>query len=76
MIVYEQQRNEDDRSLGELYFFFTDELADIIFGESFGIIMTAMMDNIRAIFWPTEGQLSFCQMSTARDIQGVIESKI
>ena len=75
MITYEQQRNEDDRSLGELFFFFTDELA-ITFGESFGIIMTAMMGNIRAIFQPTEGQLSFCQMSTACDIQGVIESKI
>ena len=57
MIAYEQRRNEDDRSLGELFFFFTDELADITFSESFGIIMTAMMDSIRAIFQPTEEQM-------------------
>ena len=57
IIAYEQRRNEDDRSLGELFFFFTDELADITFSESFGIIMTAMMDSIRAIFQPTEGQM-------------------
>lgn len=44
MIALEQRRNEDDRSLGEIFFFFTDELADITFAESFQIILKAMFE--------------------------------
>lgn len=57
MIAMEQRRNEDDRTLGEIFYFFTDELRDISFGESFQIIITAMIDSVCAIFQPTEGQL-------------------
>lgn len=58
MIAMEQRSNEDNRTLGEIFFFFTDELADITFGESFQIILTAMIDSVCAIFQPTEEQLS------------------
>lgn len=58
MIAMEQRRCEDDRTLGEIFFFFTDELADITFGESFRIIITAMIDSVCAIFQPTEEQLA------------------
>ena len=58
MIAMEQRRNEDNRTLGEIFFLFTDELADITFGESFQIILTAMIDSVCAIFQPTEEQLS------------------
>ena len=57
MIAMEQRRNEDDRTLGEIFYFFTDELRDISFGESFQIIITAMIDSVCAIFQPTEEQL-------------------
>ncbi|MDY2837324.1 MAG: transposase, partial [Bilifractor sp.] len=43
---------------GEIFYFFTDELADITFGESFQIIITAMIESISAIFQPTEEQLA------------------
>ena len=67
MIALEQRKSEDDRSLGEIFFFFTDELADITFGESFGIIITAMMDSICAIFQPTEEQMElFIEMFMGR----------
>ena len=56
MIAMEQRRSEDDRTLGELFFFFTDELKDITSGESFRIIITAMIDSVCAIFQPTEEQ--------------------
>ena len=49
MIALEQRRNKDDRTLGEIFYFFTDELADITFGESFQIILTAMVESIYAI---------------------------
>lgn len=57
MIALEQRRNEDDRTLGEIFFFFTDELADITFGESFQIILTAMMECIYTVFQVTEKQM-------------------
>ena len=56
MIAMEQRRGEDERTLGEIFYFFTDELADITFGESFQIIITAMIDSVCAIFRPTEEQ--------------------
>ena len=56
MIAMEQRRSQDDRTLGELFFFFTDELKDITFGESFRIIITAMIDSVCAVFHPTEEQ--------------------
>ena len=63
----EQRRCEDDRTLGEIFFFFTDELADITFGESFQIIITAMIDSVCAIFQPTEEQLGlFIEMFVGR----------
>ena len=67
MIAVEQRRNEDDRTLGELFFYFTDELADITFGESFQIIIKAMADCVYAIFQPTEEQLQmFIEMFVGR----------
>lgn len=68
MIAMEQQRCEDDhRTLGEIFFFFTDELADITFGESFQIIMTALIESVCAIFQPTEEQLAlFIEMFVGR----------
>lgn len=58
MISMGQRRSKDDRTLGEIFYFFTDELADITFGESFQIIITAMIESISAIFQPTEEQLA------------------
>lgn len=67
MIAMEQRRCEDDRTLGEIFFFFTDELADITFGESFRIIITAMIESVCAIFQPTEEQISmFIEMFVGR----------
>lgn len=54
-------------TLGEIFFLFTDELADITFGESFQIIINAMMDCIYAIFQPTDKQLKmFIEMFVGR----------
>lgn len=67
MIAMEQRRCEDDRTLGEIFFFFTDELADMTFGESFQIIITAMIDSACAIFQPTEAQMEmFIEMFVGR----------
>ena len=62
MMALEQRRNEDDRTLGEIFFFLSDELADITFGESFQIILNAMLDSIYAVFKPilTYNGYTFC----------------
>jgi hypothetical protein len=63
----EHRRSEDDRTLGEIFYFFTDELKDITFGESFQIIITAMIESVCAIFQPTEEQLElFIEMFVGR----------
>ena len=57
MLSLEQRKHEDDRTLGELFYYFADELADITFGQSFQIIINAMLASVCDIFQPTEEQL-------------------
>ncbi len=57
MIALEQRRNSDNRSLGELFYFFTDELADITFGESFMLILNMMVESVMAVMHPTDDQI-------------------
>ena len=59
MIAMEQRRCEDNRTPGEIFFFFTDELSDITFGKSFQIIMTSLIERVCAIFRPPEELLAF-----------------
>lgn len=67
MIAVEQRRSEDDRTLGEIFFYFTDELADITFSESIRIILIAMIDSVCAIFQPTNKQMElFIEMFIGR----------
>ena len=67
MIAWEQRRSEDDRTLGELFFFLSDELKDITFDESFQIILRAMIDSVCAIFQPTDEQMgTFIEMFVGR----------
>ena len=58
MIALEQRRNEDDRTLGELFFLFTDELSDITFVKAFQIILDALIESICMIFQLTEEQMN------------------
>ena len=63
MIALEQRKDEDFRSLGEIFFYFTDELADITFAESLQILLKAMFECIYAIFQVTEEQMdTFIEM--------------
>lgn len=57
MMAIEQRKCEDSRTLGEIFFFLSDELADITFGESFQILINAMIDCVCGIFHPTEEQI-------------------
>lgn len=63
MIALEQRKDEDFRSLGEIFFYFTDELTDITFAESLQILLEAMFECIYAIFQVTKEQMdTFIEM--------------
>lgn len=51
------RQNQDLRTMGEIFFFLTDELADITFAYSFGIILQAMINSIRKHFQVTDDQM-------------------
>ena len=58
LLALEQRNNEDQRTLGELFFFLVDEMADITFVRSLSILMEAMLASLQEIFRLSDGQLS------------------
>ena len=54
---YTQRRNEDDKTICELFFCLADELDDITFSQSMRIIIDALMDTVMEYFHITEQQL-------------------
>ena len=58
MLLSVAKRNdEDQRTLGELFYFLVDEMADITFNQSMVILMEAMVESIRSIFHATDEQI-------------------
>lgn len=58
LLATEQRQNEDQRTLGELFFFLVDEMADITFSRSFGILMDALMASLQEILKFSNEQLT------------------
>lgn len=58
LLAMEQRQNEDQRSLGELFFFLVDEMADITFYRSLGILMDALMASLQGILKLSDEQLT------------------
>ena len=56
--MLEQRGYEDDCTLGEKFFFFTNALGSVAFGESFRIITTALTESGCASSQSTEEQSS------------------
>ena len=57
LLAMEQRRNEDQRTLGELFFFLVDEMADITFSRLLGILMDALMSSLLEILKLSDEQL-------------------
>ena len=53
-----QRQNEDQRTLGELFFFPVDEIADITFSRSLGILMDTLMAILQVILKQNDEQLT------------------
>ena len=54
----EQRQNEDQRTLSKLFFFLVDEMADITFCRSLGILMDALMASLQEILKLNDEQLA------------------
>ena len=58
LLAMKQRQNEDQRTLGELFFFLVDEMADITFSRSLGILMDALMASLQEILKLSDVQLT------------------
>ena len=58
LLAAEQRQNEDQRTLGELFFFLVDEMADITFCRSLSILMDALMASLQEILKFSNEQLA------------------
>lgn len=58
LLAMEQRQNEDHRTLGELFFFLVDEMADITFSRSLGILMDALMASLQELLKLSDEQLA------------------
>ena len=58
LIAMAQRQNEDQRTLGELFFFLVDEIADITFSRLLGILMDTLMASLQVILKLSDEQLT------------------
>ena len=58
LLALEQRQNEDQRTLGELFFFLVDEMADITFSRSLCILMDALIASLQEILKLSDDQLA------------------
>ncbi len=58
LLALEQRKDEDQRTLGELFFFLVDEMTDITFSHSLCLIMDAMLASIQELLKLSDEQLS------------------
>lgn len=57
LLAMEQRQHEDFRTLGELFFFLVDEIADITFARSMTILVEAMMASLQKLLRLSDEQL-------------------
>ncbi|MGN0403207.1 MAG: transposase [Acetatifactor sp.] len=57
LLATEQRQNEDQRTLGELFFYLVEEMADITFYRSLSILMDALMASMQELLKLTDEQI-------------------
>ena len=55
--VYERA-NSDDRTIGELFYMFTAEVAEISFGNALSLIVAALVETVREYFRVSDEQIA------------------
>ena len=69
MLSVAQKKNENDKTICELFFCMMDELDDITFSQSMRIIIDALMEAVMEYFHITEQQLEEFTAALFRDFQ-------
>ncbi len=57
LLSLQKRRNEDERTIGELFLLMVDELADMTFSQAMQLIVDAMLQTVREHFGLSEEQL-------------------
>ena len=57
LLSLEQRKSDDQRTLGEIFFFLVDEMADITFARSLNILMDALLASLQEILKLSDAQL-------------------
>ena len=73
LLATEQRKNEDQRTLGELFFFLVDEMADITFNRSLSILMDALMASLQEILRLSDAQLAILLLILRQDYRNICE---
>ena len=58
LLAMEHRQNQDQRTLGELFFFLVDEMTDITFSRSLCILMDALMASLQENLKLSDEQLT------------------
>ena len=58
MLSVSQRANTDHRSLGELFYLYVQEVAEITFNHSMKLIMIALLSTVKEFFALTEVQMT------------------
>lgn len=73
LLATEQRKNEDQITLGELFFFLVDEMADITFNRSLSILMDALMASLQEILRLSDAQLAILLLILRQDYRNICE---
>lgn len=57
LLSLEQRKSDDQRTLGEIFFFLVDEMADITFARSFNILMEALLASLQELLKLSDVQI-------------------
>ena len=56
LLAVAKRNNEDERTLGELFYIMVKEVADMTFNESMAILVKAMLSAVQSVFMVTDSQ--------------------
>ena len=57
LLAVSKRDNEDERTIGELFYLMVSEVADLTYSESMLMIATAMLDAVQGMFRLTDAQM-------------------
>ena len=57
LLAVSKRDNEDERTIGELFYLMVNEVADLTYSESMLMIATAMLEAVQGMFRLTDAQM-------------------